>query len=163
MRKNEGDIFSLGNLYVAYRKAKAEAFYENTHFHALAFTKYEQSLDENLRKLRSRLVERQADWHNDSAFIGDHAYLPKSVDCTAWDTNNEGHFRALDPKQDWQYRFNAAGQRASASLRLVVRPTVDLQAVSALWILFVGQLFDATLDRKTSFGNPQLWFRGSGP
>lgn len=153
MSKSEGDIFSLGNLYVAYRKAKAEAFYENTHFHALAFTKYEQSLDTNLRRLRSRLVERQADWHNDGTFIGDYAYLPKSVDCAAWDTNNEGHFRALDPRQDWQHRFNVAGKRANASLRLVIRPTVDFQVVSALWILFVGQLFDATLDRKTSFGN----------
>lgn len=153
MSRPEGDIFSLGNLYVAYRKAKAEAFYENTHFHALAFTKYEQNLDTNLRRLRSRLVEHQADWHSDDAFIGDHAYLPKSVNCAAWDSNNEGHFRALDPRQDWRHRFNEAGQRASASLRLVIRPTVDLQVVSALWILFVGQLFDATLDLKTSFGN----------
>ncbi|MDY7508805.1 reverse transcriptase domain-containing protein [Ralstonia wenshanensis] len=143
----------MGNLYVAYRKAKAEAFYENTHFHAVAFTRYEQALDANLRRLRSRLVARQADWHSDRSFIGDYAYLPKSVDCDAWDTNGEGHFRALDPRQDWQHRFNEAGQRANASLRLVMRPTIDFQIVSALWVLFVGQLFDASLDRETSFGN----------
>ncbi|WP_446333222.1 RNA-directed DNA polymerase [Burkholderia pseudomallei] len=153
MNQSEGDVFTLGNLYVAYRKAKAEAFYENTHFHALAFTKYEQTLDANLRRLRSRLVARRADWHTDTTFIGDHAYLPKSVDCSAWDTNHDGHFRALDPRQDWRHRFSEARQRANASLRLVIRPTVDLQVVSALWILFVGHLFDASLDRKTSFGN----------
>jgi hypothetical protein len=39
--------FSLADLYLAYRKAKAEAFYENTHFHALAFSRYEQHLDKN--------------------------------------------------------------------------------------------------------------------
>ena len=33
---------SLGDLYVAYRNAKVEAYYENTHVHALAFTEYEQ-------------------------------------------------------------------------------------------------------------------------
>ncbi|MDN8071551.1 RNA-directed DNA polymerase [Burkholderia vietnamiensis] len=153
MDSSEGDIFTLANLYVAYRKAKAEAFYENTHFHALAFTKYEQTLDANLRRLRSRLVERPADWHTDTAFIGDHAYLPKSVDCSAWDANHDGHFRALDPRQDWRHRFSETGQRANASLRLVIRPTVDLQVISALWILFVGHLFDASLDRKSSFGN----------
>ncbi|MGG4605060.1 RNA-directed DNA polymerase [Paenalcaligenes sp. Me131] len=146
-------MFSLGNLYVAYRKAKAEAFYENTHFHALAFTKYEQSLDVNLCRLRSRLLERSVTWPTDLSFIGDHAYLPKSVDCSAWDANTDGHFRALDPRQDWQHRFDDSGERANAALRLVIRPTVDFQIVSALWIIFVGHLFDATLDRTNSFGN----------
>lgn len=146
-------MFSLGNLYVAYRKAKAEAFYENTHFHALAFTKYEQDLDKNLRQLQFRLTRKVQDWPADLAFLGDHAYLPKSVDCSAWDVNSEGHFRALDPGLDWQHRFNEAGKRAEASLRLVIRPTVDFQIVSALWIIFVGHLFDASLDRRTSYGN----------
>jgi hypothetical protein len=155
-------MFSLGSLYVAYRKAKAEAFYENTHFHALAFTKYEQALDANLRRLRSRLLERQATWPTDLNFIGDHAYLPKSVDCNAWDANNEGHFRALDPRQDWKHRFDESGIRARAALRLVIRPTVDFQIVSALWILFVGHLFDAALDRNSSFGN-RLRRAYSGP
>ncbi|MBU1819245.1 MAG: hypothetical protein KKB08_21115 [Gammaproteobacteria bacterium] len=154
MSTTEGDMFSLGNLYIAYRKAKAEAFYENTHFHALAFTRYEQSLDKNLRRLRSRLREPKSDWHLDGTFIGDYAYLPKSVDCAAWDLNNEGHFRALNPSEDWERRFTEAGEkRAGASLRLVIRPTVDFQVISALWILHVGQLFDASLDLNRSFGN----------
>ncbi|MCX7292059.1 RNA-directed DNA polymerase [Janthinobacterium sp.] len=146
-------MFSLGNLYVAYKKAKAEAFYENTHFHALAFTRYEQALDANLRKLRRRLIAPMPDWPTDLAFLGDYAYLPKSVDCSSWDSDNDGHFRALDPRQDWQHRFNESGKSARATLRLVIRPTVDFQIVSALWIIFVGHLFDASLERKTSFGN----------
>lgn len=158
---SQSEMFSLGNLYVAYRKAKAEAFYENTHFHALAFTKYEQALDANLRRLRTRLLARPVTWPTDLDFIGDHAYLPKSVDCSAWDANNDGHFRALDPRQDWQNRFDESGKRASAALRLVIRPTVDFQIVSALWIIFVGHLFDAVLNRTTSFGN-RLRRSGSG-
>lgn len=153
MGRSEENYYSLSNLYLAYRKAKAEAFYENTHFHALAFTRYEQALDVNLKRLRARLLARPADWYKDNAFIGDHAYLPKSVNCEVWDASVEGHFRALDHREDWQQRFNKAGERADASLRLVIRPTVDFQVVSALWILVVGQLFDAALDRKTSFGN----------
>ncbi|MCY1192964.1 hypothetical protein D9M72_42330 [compost metagenome] len=153
MQVSQDEMFSLANFYVAYRKAKAEAFYENTHFHALSFTKYEQDLDENLKNLRLRLIKRASDWPTDLSFIGDYAYLPKSVDCSAWDTENEGHFRALDPRRDWQHRFEEAGKPARATLRLVIRPTVDFQIVSALWIIFVGHLFDAALDQRTSFGN----------
>lgn len=153
MSVSRATMFSLGSLYVAYRKAKAEAFYENTHFHALAFTRYEQDLDANLRKLRTRLMDRSSDWQSDLAFLGDHAYLPKSVDCSPWVPNTDGHFRALDPRRDWQLRFEESGVRAPATLRLVVRPTVDFQVVSALWIIFIGHLFDAALDRKASYGN----------
>lgn len=153
MARTRDEAFSLSNLYLAYRKAKAEAFYENTHYHALEFTKYEQHLHLNLKRLRSRLVSRSADWFSDCAFIGDHAYLPKSVDCEAWNNGDEGHFRALDPLSDWERRFQAAREPASASLRLVIRPTVDFQIVSALWILQVGHLFDAVLNQRASFGN----------
>lgn len=146
-------MFSLSNLYLAYRKAKAEAYYESTHFHALAFTKYEQALHANLVKLRSRLVLSPADWCDDSSFLGDYAYIPKSVDTKAWDQDSEGHFRALDPKSEWKRRFNQTGKRVEASLRLVIRPTVDFQIISALWILHVGHLFDAKLDMQTSYGN----------
>lgn len=153
MTASQPAIFSLGNFYVAYRKAKAEAFYENTHFHALAFTKYEQNLSVNLLRLRKRVVSSEASWHTDLAFIGDYAYLPKSVDCSVWDKSSDGHFRALDPRSDWQRRFQDADEPANASLRLVIRPTVDFQIVSALWILFVGHLFDAAIDQRMSFGN----------
>lgn len=147
------DKFSLSNLYLAYKKAKAEAFYENTHFHGLEFTIYEQSLHKNLKNLYCRLTSRTVDWFNDRSFIGDHAYLPKSIDCSGWDAASDGHFRALDPIDDWQRRFDDAEFPAQATLRLVIRPTVDFQIVSALWILHVGHIFDAALDLGVSFGN----------
>lgn len=147
------DLFSLSNLYLAYRKAKTEAFYENTHFHALEFTTFEQDLHRNLRRLQRRLSARSPDWSRDPVFIGDHAYLPKSIDASTWESAADGHFRALDPKSDWRQRFQDAGARASASLRLIIRPSVEFQIVSALWILRVGHLFDAKIDQKASFGN----------
>lgn len=147
------DLFSLGNLYLAYRKAKTEAFHENTHFHALAFTKFEQDLHRNLLRLRKRLTSHVPNWCHDAAFIGDHAYLPKSVDTARWESGSEGHFRALDPRTDWRQRFAEAGVVADAALRLIIRPTVEFQIVSALWILRVGHLFDAAIDPGTSFGN----------
>lgn len=156
------DLFSIGNIYLAYRKAKSEAFYESTHFHALAFTQFEQNLHRNLLELQRRLKERSPDWARDLTFIGDHAYLPKAVDTSTWDSTTNGHYRALDPRSDWRQRFRDSGVRANASLRLVIRPTVQFQVVSALWILCVGHLFDASVDRRVSFGNRLRRSRAAG-
>lgn len=148
-----GVFISLGDLYVAYRKAKVEAYYENTHFHALAFTEYEQNLHENLSRLHQMLMVPGFVWASDLAFIGDFAYLPKSVDSSAWESDADGHFRALDPMVDWEQRFNESKSRAPAKLRLVIRPTVDFQIVSALWIIKVGHLFDGVINPQLSYGN----------
>ncbi|MHB9833261.1 RNA-directed DNA polymerase [Paraburkholderia terrae] len=152
MRRTDNQV-GISDLYLAYRKAKAEAFHENTHYHAVAFTKFEQDLHRNLTAIQRRLNESDPDWFSSPGFIGDHAYLPKSVDTSKWDSVDEGHFRALDPFDDWETRFNKDRKAATASLRLVIRPTVAFQVVSALWIMRVGHLFDAVLDRNASFAN----------
>ncbi|ADJ61536.1 RNA-directed DNA polymerase [Herbaspirillum seropedicae] len=143
---------TLADLYVAYRKAKAEAFYENTHFHALAFTEYEQKLDENLRGLLTILLDDASPWSR-LDIQGDYAYLPKSVDCEPWENGHEGHFRALNPLLDWQQRFQEKRIPAIAKLRLVIRPTVNFQIISALWIIKVGHKFDAVINTEVSHGN----------
>lgn len=148
-----GTFISLGDLYVAYRKAKVEAYYENTHFHAIAFTEYEQNLHENLRHLHQTLMAPGFDWISDLRFIGDFAYLPKSINSKVWDSEVDGHFRALDPLIDWRQRFIESKIRATAKLRLIIRPTVDFQIVSALWIIKVGHLFDGVIKPTVSYGN----------
>ncbi len=146
-------FISLSDLYIAYRKAKVEAFYENTHYHALVFTKYEQSLHKNLTALLKKILNKNPTWNTNNSFLGDYAYLPKSIDCKAWDNDSEGHFRALDPLIDWKQRFDDSGVRAEAKLRLVIRPTVDFQVISALWIIKVGHLFDGVINSEVSHGN----------
>ncbi len=143
---------TLGDLYIAYRKAKVEAFYENTHFHAIAFTNYEQDLDANLRRLHALILDSSQPWL-DPALLGDYAYLPKSIDVSNWDNQSDGHFRALDPLRDWEQRFSEKGTRASIKMRLVIRPTVDFQIISALWIMKVGHKFDAAINSDVSHGN----------
>lgn len=148
-----GRFISLGDLYVAYRKAKVEAYYENTHFHALAFTEYEQNLHANLTNLHQNLLTPGFAWASELSFIGDFAYLPKSIDSSIWDSEADGHFRALDPMTDWEQRFHESKVRVPAKLRLIIRPTVDFQIVSALWIIKVGHLFDGVINPKVSYGN----------
>lgn len=144
---------SLGDLYIAYRKAKVEAYYENTHVQALAFTDYEQNLAQNLARLHGVLLDKNETWPSDTAFLGNYAYLPKSIDASAWIDQNGGHFSAVDPVADWKRRFEEAGQRAEAKLRLIIRPSVDFQVISALWIIKVGHLFDRALDPELSYAN----------
>ena len=147
------DFITIGDVYVAYRKAKFEAYHENTHFHALAFTKYEQQLHLNLTYLHNKLLEKDFLWATDLGFIGDHAYLPKSINSRTWEDATDGHFRALDPLLDWEQRFNESKKRAEAKLRLVIRPTVDFQIISALWVIKVGHLYDAAINPGVSYGN----------
>jgi hypothetical protein len=146
-------FISLGDLYVAYRKAKVEAYYENTHFQALAFTEYEQNLHRNLTRLHHTLLDATSSWALDLSFIGGHSYLPKSIDCSGWDDNADGHFRMLDPISDWSRRFEKSKKRAVASLRLIILPTVDFQVTSALWIIKVGHLFDGRINSALSYAN----------
>lgn len=151
-RHTEDDI-SLADVYVAYRKAKSEAYYESTHVHAIAFTQYEQNLRENLRSLHAALIGPQPTWPSDLTFIGGYAYVPKSLDDSCWKDNTSGHFRAMDPIQDWSARFRKGKKRAKGKLRLVIEPTVNFQIISALWIMKVGQKFDSALDPSLAFAN----------
>lgn len=145
--------FTLSNLYLAYRKAKAEAFYENTHFHALEYTDFEQNLDGNLRLLLAQLTAVNHPWTHSNE-LGSYSYLPKSIDCANWDSPNDGHFRALDPTLDWEQRYEEHDKkRAEIKLRLVIKATINFQIVSALWIMIVGHKFDAVVDRAVSHGN----------
>lgn len=152
-RKLSSSFVSIGDLYVAYRKAKVEAYYENTHYHALEFAAYEKRLHANLCKLHRRLTEPKATWFGDNDFIGDFAYLPKSVDTAEWNNGPDAHFRALDPLIDWEQRFIDSNTRAKAKMRLVIRPSVDFQIVSALWVIKAGHLFDGAINPLVSYGN----------
>lgn len=99
MAVSKGYSFSLSDLFIAYRKAKAEAFYENTHFHALAFTQYEEKLEANLRHLQAQIGPGTS-WYSDSSWLGGHAYAPKSVELAEVPDTDRVFYRFLDPIED---------------------------------------------------------------
>jgi predicted amidohydrolase len=144
----------LADLYLAYRKAKYDAFFEKSQTNTLKFSAYEVNLEKNLQSLHERLTESEPDWFVDLDLIGSYTYLPKDVDETAWNKEQHQHFSAVDPSRDWLRRFQEAGQKpAPASFRLVISATVNMQVISALWILKVGHIYDEKLLRGVSFGN----------
>ena len=145
-------FISLADCYVAYRKAKSEAFYESTHFHALAFATYEKNLRRNLEGLWQRLKSGSA-WTTDVKSIGGFVYAPKSIESGPED-ETEMYFRHLDPLEEWKRRFiSSNSSRLKANFRLVITPTVDFQIISALWIIKAGYLFDLCLSKTACFGN----------
>ena len=55
MARYQRGFITLADLFRAYRKAKVDAFYESSHFHAIAYARYEKSLHSNLKRLLARL------------------------------------------------------------------------------------------------------------
>jgi len=147
------EFCSLADLYLAYRKAKPEAFFERTHFNALAYADYEQHLHRNLKRLHATLNQTAGAWSSNAAFVGGFVYAPKSVDDSSG-ASGDPQLRAINPLEDWHNRFrHNRSRRWEADFRLIITPTVDFQIVSALWILKVGHLFDAKLDPVHAYAN----------
>lgn len=148
-------FFKIEDLYLAYRKAKAEAFFDNMHPCALTFTEYEKHLESNLDKLFDRLTTPDSDWFADKHFIGSYIYIPKSLDLGAWGNESDDvHYRAINPLDDWEHRFQSSGQKKiDVKYRLLITATVDYQIISALWILKIGHLFEFKLNKDWSYGN----------
>ena len=168
------NLFSSGfirisDVYLAYRKAKSEAYYDNLHPSALAFAEFEQNLQSNLEALHRKIIKGNDRWWQDSAFIGDYLYVPKSVNDSPWSESVDVHYRSIDPSHDWEQRFIESNKkRLDANYRLIIVPTVEYQVISALWILKVGHKFEEKLDKNLSYGNrlrrrnPTFqWFSGT--
>ena len=64
------DFITLKDVSIAYRKAKADLFYERSHPNAIALCKYEENLEENLISLYRKLSSNNFLWMTDSDFVG---------------------------------------------------------------------------------------------
>lgn len=69
---------TLEDLLVAYRKAKADCFFENTFPAAINFATYEQDLLSNLKKLLKYLHEGNG-FSGSKKLLGDFRLLPKKL------------------------------------------------------------------------------------
>lgn len=72
------DDLTIEDLLVAYRKAKADSFFENTFPVAIKFAEYEQELLENLQKLLN-LLQSEDGFSSNKKLIGKFRLLPKKL------------------------------------------------------------------------------------
>lgn len=163
MQKYSAGFIQLSDLYLAYRKAKVEVFYDRTHPSALLFSKYEKLLDFNLKKLLKMLTDKQSnEWYADISYLGGFSYVPKSLRDFSSELKNETYYRAIDPNEDWNRQFKNNGlSKSTAKYRLIIDATVNFHIISALWIIKIGDKYEKKLNQDLSYGNRLRRFKAS--
>lgn len=135
---------TIEDMFVAYRKAKADCFFENTFPTAIKFADYEQDLLGNLSKLLDEVEESQG-FCNNVKLLGEIRLLPKKLSINP-DSSTAGHIHFSDAKRAFEnlVTFNTI----SPEFRLVGDFPVDAHVLSALWINMIGHKFDACLSES---------------
>src|SRR5690606_7669177 len=138
------DSVTIEDLLIAYRKAKADCFFENTFPAAIKFARYEQDLLANLKSLLDRLREANG-FAEDKDLLGDYRLLPKKLSHRPKEdspVNGHVHFSNPDRAVEHLLKHN----NLEPEFRIVGDFPVDSHILSALWINMVGHKFDAKLD-----------------
>jgi hypothetical protein len=135
---------TIEDLLVAYRKAKADCFFENTFPTAIKFAEYEQDLLANLNGLLSRL-KRDSGFEGNEELLGDFRLLPKKLSTVRKpDSSENGHVHFSKPERAVESLFK--NYDITPEFRIVGDFPVDTHIISSLWINMIGHQFDAKLD-----------------
>lgn len=141
-------FITLPDLFIAYRKAKREAYSDTNCAHGRKFARYERDLVRNLRHLLRRLRDAEPTWPTRLEFLGRPTCIAKEVEPVK---PPEGHFYDSDPLKGWRRQHR--NKQATAKFRPVIDASVDFQIIAVLWVLKVGHRYDAALNPDCSLGN----------
>lgn len=142
---NGWDQLDLSDLIVAYRKAKADHFYENSFPTAVKFAQYEQDLLENLKSLL-KVLQHDQGFHKNKQLLGDCRLLPKKLGREPKSGVSNGHAHFSDHDREYEYLRDSFD--FIPEFRVVGDFPVDTHVISALWINMIGHKFDACLDES---------------
>ena len=141
--KFEGwDELTIHDLLVAYRKAKADCFYENAFPTSIKFAEYERDLLANLDALLELL--RQGNFSTHHSLLGECRLIPKKLAVSQKDSSLKGHAHFSDTERAFsnlQENYTLVPE-----FRIVGDFPVEAHVISALWINMIGHKFDACLD-----------------
>lgn len=151
--------FSLEDLSLAYRKAKADLFY-SSHASLNDILEYEEDLLKHLSALQEKIEGNDESWVTEPEFIGSWILATKSVDMSGWEkfrAENSNGLIFSSPNEEWQHACSllaahAAYEKPNAEFRVMARCSMDFHVLSTFWILKVGYLFDAKLT-SCAYGN----------
>lgn len=139
------------DLGIAYRKAKADLYYERTVPYMREIYKYERNLAANLRSLYEKLQSGNLDWMQHPSFFGTWSLIPKGIDPKEAPDDPGCHCLRSDPAELWQSiveNYRDKGKKPKAEFRQVGRHSIDFHIISALWILKVGHVYDSILGEE---------------
>jgi len=131
------------DLIVAYRKAKADCFFENTFPTAIKFAEYEEKLLDNLDVLLEELKQDKGFALNER-LLGDFRLTPKKLGLKSKADASNGHIHFSDPAR--AFECLTKNNQLVPEFRIIGDFPVDAHIISALWINMVGHKFDAQLD-----------------
>jgi hypothetical protein len=130
------DSLTIEDMLIAYRKAKADCFFENTFPTAIKFAEYEQDLLANLKKLLKRLKSDSGFELNDD-LLGDYRLLPKKLSTEKRpDSLENGHVHFSRPERAVESLFK--NYSIMPEFRIVGDFPIDSHVISALWINMIG-------------------------
>ncbi|HAI54490.1 MAG TPA: hypothetical protein DCM16_07195, partial [Acinetobacter nosocomialis] len=135
----------IEDLLVAYRKAKADCFFENTFPTAVKFAKYEQNLLENLNFLLTQLKQDKG-FKSNKKFLGDYRVVPKKLKIEKKNNSSIGHVHFSNPKKILDNLFSE--NKLEPSFRIIGDFPVEIHIISALWINMIGEKFDEKLSES---------------
>ncbi|EGR2301931.1 RNA-directed DNA polymerase [Vibrio parahaemolyticus] len=138
---------SLTDIIIAYRKAKADCFFENGFPSSIAFAEFEDDLIDNLKAILKN-------WKNNNGpkltdCVGKFHLVPKKLTIVPNETNN-GHVHFSDKDKAFQYLTK--NNHLLPELRIVGDFPVEAHIFSALWINTVGHKLDACLEDNDVYG-----------
>lgn len=150
---------NLQYLGLAYRKAKVDLYY-SSHASVDAIASYEENLHSNLSALQDKLNGEDEVWVTSPEFIGTWTLATKSVEMDCWAKHKKENSNGLifsSPTDEWEHALKALAEKElpekpKAEFRIMARCSLDFHVLSTLWMLEVGQLFDAKLS-ECAYGN----------
>ena len=140
------ESLTIEDLLVAYRKAKADCFFENTFPTAIKFAEYEQDLLANLKGLL-KLLQKADGFAKNNELLGDFRLLPKKLSTERKsDSGDNGHVHFSKPDRAVESLFK--NYNVVPEFRIVGDFPVNTHIISALWINMIGHKFDAKFDES---------------
>lgn len=144
------DELTIEDLVLAYRKAKADCFFENAFPTAINFAEYEQGLIKNLEAFLAKLKKNQGLGNLDD-LLGHCRVVPKKLVFEAKEGCDGSHTHFSNHKKAFEYL--SLNHDLKAELRVIGDFPVETHILSALWINMVGHKFDACLNDSDIYGS----------
>lgn len=140
----------LHDLFYAYRKAKADCYYERCLHASLSFAAYEENVVSNLRNLQKDLHRGSVAelFRENLGLIQISAKKLRTApqDASTYQDTSTHHGFFSDPLRALDHL--AATSKLFPEFRVVGDFPVTMHILSALWINLVGHKYDATLRRS---------------
>lgn len=140
---------TLADIAIAYRKAKADCFFEDGFPSSAKFAAYEDNLLGNLEALLENLTGlKKVDEKFIKSLVGETRLVPKKLKVDPHEAKGHAHFS--NPSRAVEQFFS--DNDVIADFRVVGDFSVDAHVFSALWINMVGHKFDSCLSDKDIYG-----------